>query len=143
MWVPFFYGAILTVILTVYLLVTHNEARQGRRFFAAKMRAWLDRFLNNVVTAIERTLRYVVRYLITLSWYYSLHACLKICLRFLAGLYYAIEGVLLKNRERVRALRKEKRNTNGHFAAIAAHKSQTKLTPKQEQKRKAEALEGK
>jgi hypothetical protein len=85
--------------------------------------------------------RYVVRYVITLSWYYSLHATLKIVLASIAGVYHMLEAVLINNRERARALRKEKRSAS-HLEQIAEHKAESKLTYAEAKKRKDKALRG-
>ena len=92
---------------------------------------------------LEKKAIYIGRYIITLSWYYSLHAFLKLILHFLAGVYTVIEAILHRNRDRARVIRTErKRALNSHLTVLAEHKIETKLTDSQKKKRKDAALRG-
>jgi len=142
MWTPFVYAFVLILAFGGYLYLCEREARAGKRFFLALPRRAFDAVIDRCTSAVERAVRYVVRYIITLSWYYSLHAFLKLMLKSIAGLYHAIEAVLIRNRDRARALRKERRAETSHLAEIAEHKASVKLSPAEERKRKEKALRG-
>ncbi len=142
MWLPFLYAGVLVLVFSGYLYLCARERRLGRRLLLVEVRGVADRLVVTFVGAIERVLRYVVKYVITLSWYYSLHAFLKVILRSLAGMYHVLESVLIRNRDRARALRKERRQetTSNHLTTIAEHKAETKLTPSAERRLKDKAL---
>ena len=143
MWLPFIYGAVLILVFGGYLYLCGREAAAGRRFFLPHFRARLDMFLMTVTNKAERFIRYVVRYLITLSWYYSLHAFLKVTMKSLAGAYHVLESILIRNRDRARALRKERKQAIvNHLTHIADHKAETKLSPAAERKLKDKAMRG-
>ncbi len=142
MWTPFIYAAVLILAFSGYLYLCERESRAGKRFVLAMPRRAIDAVIERVTLSVERALRYVVRYIITLSWYYSLHAFLKLMLKSIAGLYHTIEAILIRNRDRARALRKERRAETSHLAEIAEHKASVKLSPAEERKRKEKALKG-
>lgn len=143
MWTPFIYTGLLVLAFIGYLYLCNKEEKTGRRLLLSQSRLSLDKGLELFVGTLERWLRYVIRYMITLSWYYSLHAFLKVILHSLAGTYYFIENILLRNRDRVRELRRERRAvTNNHLTEIAQHKVDTKLSPREEKRRKDQALKG-
>ncbi len=143
MWAPFILPLILLVVFGLYLYLCEVEARRGKRLVLPQLRARLDHIVSRVFLSIERGVRYVLRYVITLSWYYSLHAFLQLALRSIAGVYHMLEAVLIRNRDRARALRKERRAAStSHLTQIADHQAKTKLSPKEEQKRKDKALKG-
>ena len=143
MWLPFIYAGILLALFLGYQSLISREERIGKRLFLAGVRDHLDNLIVRVVSWCEGVIRYVVRYVITLSWYYSLHAFLKVMMKSLAGAYHMLESILIRNRERARALRKERRSsTKNHLTHIADHKAETKLTPAEERRRKDKALKG-
>ncbi|MFM2424315.1 MAG: hypothetical protein RLZZ70_706 [Candidatus Parcubacteria bacterium] len=141
MWIPFVYLTGFIVAFIAFLLLCEYEDRRGERVALARVRASLDFYITVLTNRLERMVRYVVRYVITLSWYYSLHATLKIVLASIAGVYHMLEAVLINNRERARALRKEKRSAS-HLEQIAEHKAESKLTYAEAKKRKDKALRG-
>lgn len=119
------------------------ESRRGGRLLLAQKRAWLDEVLESVSHSFERKIIYIGRYIITLSWYYSLHAFLKLVLQFLASIYTVVERILHKNRDKARVIRTErKRATRSHLTDLHDHKQNTKLTETQKKKRKDAALRG-
>lgn len=142
MWTPLFYTVGFAVGFFLYLQFVRYEERRGSRLFLSHFRHWLDRMIVRFGDRVDRLVRYVTRYIITLSWYYSLHAFLKLVLQFIAGIYHVIEAVLIKNRDRARALRRERRQSQSHLTAIAEHKAEVKLTPAEAKKRKDKALKG-
>ena len=131
----------LIMAFVAYALLCRYETKHQKRVFLARFRAILDAGIVSVATRIERSFRYVARYVIRLSWYYSLHATLMVALRSIAGVYHLIEAVLIKNRERARMLRKEKRKVS-HLDHIANHKEESKLSASEIKKRKDKALRG-
>jgi hypothetical protein len=119
------------------------EKRSNQRFFAGGIRSELDIRLTQWGRGIDRNIVYLSRYIITLSWYYSLHTLLKLALRFLASVYTVVEALLHFNRTRARIIRTEhKRREPSHLAILADHKAETQLTASQKQKRKDAALRG-
>ncbi len=143
MWLPFLYAGVLLVLFVGYQSLVSREERNGKRFFLAKLRDKADIAISRMVSWCEGVIRYVVRYVITLSWYYSLHAFLQVLMKSLAGAYHVLESILIRNRDRARALRKERRTaTKNHLTHIADHKAETKLSPAEERRRKDKALKG-
>lgn len=135
---------ISTVFFTVYARMCVMETNRGKRFFASYMRRAIDNGLDSLVGTLERKIVYVGRYIITLSWYYSLHAFLRLTLQFLASIYTAVEKILHRNRDKARMIRRERKQAErSHLTVLAEHKIETELTPHQKEKRKAKALSGK
>ncbi len=133
-----------TFFFVLYASVCVVETNRGKRFYGTYIRRAADNGLDALRLAIERRVIYIGRYIITLSWYYSLHAFLKLVLQFLAGVYTVVEAVLHRNRIKVRRIRTERKQVNkSHLSVLADHKVQTELTPLQKEKRKAKALAGK
>ncbi len=144
MWTPLIYTGILLVVFIVYVQFCLYEERRGHRVVLGSFRGWLDRVIDKITSTIEKAVRYVIRYIITLSWYYSLHAFLMLLLKSLAGVYHMVEAVLIRNRDRARELRRErkKHTSNNHLEQIAEHKAEVKLTEAEKKKRKDKALKG-
>ncbi|MFM2339866.1 MAG: hypothetical protein RLZZ360_502 [Candidatus Parcubacteria bacterium] len=143
MWLPFVYTLLLLALFGAYLSLVAQEERRAKRLFLAHFRDQVDRGITRLVSWLEGIVRYVVKYVITLSWYYSLHAFLQVMMKSLAGAYHVLESMLIRNRDRARALRKERRSaTKNHLTHIADHKAETKLTPAEERRRKDKALKG-
>ncbi len=143
MWLPFIYATVLILAFVGYLYVCEREAAKGERLFLSRGRNRLDAGLQALSAKIESSIRYVIRYVITLSWYYSLHAFLKVVMKSLAGAYNVLESILIRNRDRARALRKEKKTvTVNHLTEIANHQAETKLSPSAEKRLKDNALKG-
>lgn len=142
MWLPFLYAGVLLVLFGGYLSLVAEE-RSGKRFFLSQFRDKADIAISRMVSWCEGIIRYVIRYVITLSWYYSLHAFLQVLMKSLAGAYHVLESILIRNRDRARALRKERRTaTKNHLTHIADHKAETKFSPAEERRRKDKALKG-
>ena len=137
-----FAAASLVLFLTAARIFALEQHR-GRRMFAASVRTLLDVQLQTWSVAINRRVTYISRYIITLSWYYSLHAFLKVLLQSVAGVYYFIEKILHRNRDRARMIRIEQKKVNSHLSQIAEHKAKTALSPAEKIKRKDKALSGK
>lgn len=129
-----------TLLFVSWALLCHVEDRRGRRLLAPHLRTQLDIVTLRVAASVGRRTQYVGRYLITLSWYYSLHALLRTFLRFTARVYEVAERVFERNRARAKQLRKERRRLT-HLTHIAEHKSATQLTPDEQVALKKRMLE--
>ena len=133
-----------TIFFVLYAWLCAVEARRGKRLFLAMPRRAIDAALTSLGETLRRKLVYIGRYMITLSWYYSLHTFLRLTLQFIAGIYTILEAVLHRNRDKARIIRKERKQAErSHLTVLAEHKADTELTPNQKAKRKAKALSGK
>ncbi len=133
-----------TVFFILYAWICAIEARRGKRLFLSMPRRAIDAALTTLGETLRRKLVYIGRYMITLSWYYSLHTFLRLTLQFIAGIYTILEAVLHRNRDKARMIRKERKQAErSHLTVLAEHKADTELTPHQKAKRKAKALSGK
>ena len=136
--------ATATVFFILYAWLCAIEAERGKRLFLTLVRLALDSALVSFGATVRRKLTYIGRYIITLSWYYSLHAFLRLVLQFLGSVYTVLEAVLHRNRDKARQIRRERKQAErSHLTALAEHKVETALTPHQKEKRKAKALNGK
>ena len=142
----------VTLIITITSLISFlilaslfsAEKQSGHKFVAGGMRYYLDKKLEDSITRIKHFFVYIGKYIITLSWYYSLHTFLKLTLQFLAGLYYMIEKILHSNRDKARVIRKEKkRASQTHLELLQEHQDENKLTESQKKQLKDKALSGK
>ena len=134
------------ILFVIFGLVFSYEQKVGKRVFLDLVRTGLDNVLLKLGAKTQRFFVYLGRYIITLSWYYSLHTFLKFFLKALAKLYFSVETLLQRNRVRAKKIRSERRqSTNGdtHLSQIANHKAETALTEAEKNKRKKLALEGK
>ncbi len=132
------------VLFLVYALFVRYEERRGERVFLSKGRAWLDSIVVRITTAISSKLLYLGRHIIKLSWYYGIHKILKVILTALVKAYDFLEAIFMRNRDRARTLKVEKRSINqnqGHFEQVAEHKASTALTETQKKKLLQKKLE--
>ena len=125
-----------------HAILSAQEAHRGSRFFATGIRRALDHAIESLIAWCTRKLTYVGKYIITLSWYYSMHAFLKLILQFLASVYYIVEKLLHHNRSKARRIRIERKQSS-HLTEIADHKEKTALSDSEKKKRKDKALLGK
>jgi len=135
----------LTILFLLgYLFVI--EEKIEHRLFLTQKRLLLDMEIMKFMAFVRHKTIFFGRYIIALSWYYSLHTLLKLVLRFLAGLYFGVEKILQRNRLRAKALRREKHQSvqvDSHLIQIAEHQLETALTEKEKTKIKNRALAGK
>ncbi len=132
------------VLFLVYALFVRYEERRGERVFLSKGRAWLDSIVVRITAAISSKLLYLGRHIIKLSWYYGIHKILKVILTALVKAYDFLETIFMRNRDRARTLKVEKRSINqnqGHFEQVAEHKASTALTETQKKKLLQKKLE--
>ncbi|PIW97314.1 hypothetical protein COZ82_00235 [Candidatus Kaiserbacteria bacterium CG_4_8_14_3_um_filter_38_9] len=135
----------LTILFLLgYLFVI--EEKIEHRLFLTQKRLLLDMEIMKFMAFVRHKTIFFGRYIIALSWYYSLHTLLKLVLRFLAGFYFGVEKILQRNRLRAKALRREKHQSvqvDSHLIQIAEHQLETALTEKEKTKIKNRALAGK
>lgn len=140
-------GQLFVLSLVLFLLFAffvRYEERKGHRVFLAKGRAWLDGVVVKVTAAVSSKLLYLGRHIIKLSWYYGIHKILKVTLTGLVKAYDYLEAIFMRNRDRARTLKVEKRTINqnqGHFEQVAEHKASTALTETQKKKLLQKKLE--
>jgi hypothetical protein len=132
------------VLLVCFSRLFTLEHKAGRRFILPSLRFALDNILTTISTSVRRFFVYITKYVITLSWYYSLHAFLGVTLKFLASIYYLVENFTHRNRDKARKIRQErKKETRSHLEVLADHKDDTKLTEPQKKKLKDKAINAK
>jgi DNA-binding GntR family transcriptional regulator len=132
------------VLFILFARIFTLEERADKRFFLSFVRLSLDNILIDLFTQIKRISLYVGKYIITLSWYYSIHAFLQVVLKCIAGVYYFIEALLHRNRDKARKIRREKKQeTRSHLEVIADHKEDNKLSDQQKKQLKDKSLSGK
>jgi len=119
------------------------ENHRGKRVVFGGLRNFLDRVISAVVQFLSHWLKYLGRYIIKLSWYYSLHKLLRLTLILLVKIYDNLESVFIDNRKRAKVIKTEKSNLNknAHLRLVANHKKEVSLTGKEREellKRKLE-----
>lgn len=135
-----------SVCVVVVLFVTIRKERQlGRRFFAVGARTWIDKKVDTIGLWLTKSLDHFIKYIIQLSWYYSIHSVLRAVLRVIIAAYNYMENIFERNRSRTKKLRAEKRqlNESNHLSQMAAHRESTTLTAAQQKKLRKKNLEGK
>lgn len=129
------------ILLVLFSILTNRERAAGRRFLLSSVRYALDEVILAVTSSVRRAIVYVIRYVITLSWYYSLHAFLRVTLRSIASMYYMVERMTHSNRDRARKIRQERKQiTRSHLDQLVDHKVDTKLTEQQKKRLKDKAI---
>jgi hypothetical protein len=129
------------VLLVIFSRLCTLEKKAGRRFILPTVRFALDNLIVSITTSVHRFFVYVTKYVITLSWYYSLHAFLGVTLKFLASIYYMVENITHRNRDKARKIRQErKQSSRTHLEVLVDHKDETKLTEQQKKKLKDKAI---
>lgn len=137
----FITSAALFVALVTFV---QTERRKGSRLILGKARTSLDVSLVKFNLWQKRQWEHFLRYILQLGWYYSLHSFLQTIMRVLVAIYDYIETHFERNRLRTRHLRAEKRkNVDTHFSAVAEHKAEVALTPKQQDALREKKLEEK
>lgn len=128
-------------LFVVCLWLFSREHHSQKRFFLSGVRQALDRLLMSISQSLQHGITYISKYVIKLSWYYSLHAFLRIILQFLAGVYYFVEKMLHNNRDRARKIRQDrKRNSISHLGILVDHQTVNKLSEEQKKKLKEKSL---
>ena len=129
------------VLLIVGISIFGREYQARKRLFLPGIRHALDDALITCTRSIQNGITYIGKYIITLSWYYSLHALLRIILQFLAGVYYFVEKLLQSNRARARKIRQDrKQNSTSQLGILVDHQTVNKLSEEQKKKLKEKSL---
>jgi hypothetical protein len=124
------------------VLVTYEE-RSRQRLVLAQTRSFLDKTVTQVDVYIRQKVHFLIRHTIKLSWYYSIHSTLRAVMTVLVRMYDSLESLFMKNRERARTLRAERRamTEKSHLEVIGEHKASIALTTSQKKKLMARKLE--
>jgi hypothetical protein len=134
--------SLLLFILCASLFV--YETKRGKRIILGGMRDRIDRLLSRITAWLSLKLTYLGRHIIKLSWYYSIHKVLRFILASLVRAYDYLEAAFMRNRDRARTLKIEKKTMfapKGHFGQVADHKASTALTETQKKKLLKKKLE--
>jgi hypothetical protein len=131
----------LTFVILAWLF-SYERAR-GRRVFLAGFRNRLDDAFEQITLVLAAKLNYLGRHIIKLSWYYGIHKTLRFILAALVKSYDYLEGFFMRNRERARTIKLEKRTmqSEGHLVQVAEHKASTALTDSQKKRLLQKKLE--
>lgn len=133
-----------SVAFIFFLWLFATEAKRGQRFFFVQARAALDRGIDTMVCWLQTQLVYIGRHTIKLSWYYSIHKTLRLLLTLLVRAYDSLEVHFVRNKERARTIKLEKKNlknSEGHLSQVAEHKAATALTETEKKKLLKQKLE--
>lgn len=132
------------VVFLLLVTIVYGERKRGRRYFASRLRNWLDEKIDSFGKKLIRSFEHFVKYILQLHWYYSIHSVLKALLQVLVKFYTHFETLFERNRARTKILRSEKKklNSTNHLSQMAAHKEDTELTPSQKKKLRHKNLEG-
>lgn len=124
-------------------VMVRKERQRERRFFARRLRDWLDVQVIRFELWIIRTWQHFTKYILQLHWYYSIHSVLRGSLRVIVAMYTYLEALFERNRRRAKQLRAEKRQLSefNHLHQMATHKEKTALTPAQKRKLRQQKLE--
>lgn len=134
-------ASISFALFVVCIVVFSREQQSHKRFFLPGIRQALDRLLLSLSQSMQNSITYIGKYIIKLSWYYSLHAFLRIVLQFLAGIYYFVEKLLHSNRDRARKIRQDrKRSSVSHLGILVDHQTVNKLSEEQKKRLKEKSL---
>lgn len=141
-------AAIITFMISsslfvAFALLVHIEQRNARRIVAERLRNALDNGVKKSGAELKRRWRHVMRYVVQLGWYYSIHSLLRTLLKVLISAYSFFEQMFERNRLRTKELRQElKRHiSKSHLSEMANHKAKTTLTQEQKIHLKKQKLE--
>ena len=117
-----------------FAFLVRTEEAKARRVIGGQVRASLDAGIIRFEERFARKWRHMMRYIVQLGWYYSLHSLLAGLMRVLVSVYDRIEQVFEENRTRTKQLRKEFRHhrQHSHLTAIAEHRETTALSPEEQ-----------
>lgn len=132
------------VALVAWSLFTTYEINHNKRLLLAGVRNRIDTLLEQISKTLSLWYITITRHKVKLSWYYSIHTVLVAILAFLGRTYTTIEAIVLRNRDKAKQIRREKKiMTRTHLTEIAEHKVSVKLSEKEQTKRKEASLKGK
>ncbi len=131
-------------LFSIFAFIVSGEERRGKRFLLAGFRNGLDKVIDAVANFLLAKFTYVGRHIIKLSWYYGIHKVLRIVLTALIKAYDVLEAIFMRNRDRARTIKVEKRTllqNQSHFGQVAQHKASTALTDSQKKRLLQKKLE--
>ncbi len=131
-------------LFSLLLYIVSWEERKGSRFLLSRLRNYLDSIIDKVTDFLVTKLTYLGRHIIKLSWYYGIHKALRLILTALVKFYDLLEDIFIRNRDRARTIKIEKRSMNqsqGHLSQVAEHKVSTALTESQKKQLLKKKLE--
>lgn len=136
----FFLSVFAFIVLGILLTVENNL---GKRILFSRLRSFFDLFLVQITGFFSRRFTYFNRHVVKLSWYYSVHKFLRLVLTALIKIYDKLENLFLRNRDRAKVIKTEKKKIKkeGHLYAVADHKASVALTEAQKKKLLAKKLE--
>lgn len=137
---------IISIFVGIVLMIVIKKERQHRRrFFAGRFRNWLDIKVVSIGEHFSRNWEHFSKYVIQLSWYYSIHSILRTILRVIVAFYTYFENMFEQNRDRTKQLRSEKLQLSefNHLHQINAHKQDTALSAAEKKKLRHKKLEEK
>ncbi len=122
-------------------ILTYYEYVSGRRL-GRRVRVALDILVTIVVSWWDNVTTHLIRYVLQLGWYYSLHSILRTILLGLVEGYHALEAVFERNRARTKELRRElkQRKQRNHLDEIHEHKANTALTETEKRRRRKRGM---
>jgi hypothetical protein len=123
-----------TIALVIVTGVFRFEDGQGKVLVLTGMRASLNRLIEKVFSPLSRWHPYMGRGFFRLIMHYMLHSVLRRVLRLLRRIESSLETLIRQNRQVAKAIDAEKRQT--HLTAIADHKLETALSPREKQRRR-------
>ncbi len=141
-------------LFSLFLIVLYSvEARRGNRF-GEQIRAVFDRLLRRLKGLFREFFPEINSHFLQELFYYMLHITLSRVLSLVRGMERFVLRVVRFNRMqalKLRGIHKKpdddlsatSENGPTHLSQIAEHKEATKLTPREQAKRKAASLEGK
>ncbi len=131
-------------LFSFFTFIISREERRGKRYFFSGIRSSLDFVIEKITDYLVAKAIYLGRHIIKLSWYYGIHKALRLVLTGLVKFYDMLEEVFIRNRDRARTLKIEKRSykqNHGHLGQVAEHKASTALTEAQKKKLLQKKLE--
>ena len=135
---------ILSVVaFSLYAILVSIEKGKGRRILLVRIRDFFDVFLVKVFNFIKFWVNYVVRHIIKLSWYYSIHRFLQLTMTLLVRTYDHLEIVFMRNRDRARVIKieRKKMKNKSYLQHVVEHKETTSLSEDEKKKLLAKKLE--
>jgi hypothetical protein len=131
-------------LFSIFAYLISLEENRGKRFLFSRLRSELDNIIEKITSFLLTRLTYLGRHIIKLSWYYGIHKALRLILTGLIKTYDFLETAFMRNRDRARTLKIEKRTyvqSHSHLGQMAEHKASTALTESQKKKLLQKKLE--
>lgn len=140
-------GTLFLVSLSLFVIfawVFTVESKKGNRVLMSGARDRLDSIISTVTQYLAGKIIYLGRHTIKLSWYYGIHKVLRLILSVLVKAYDNLEELFLRNKDRAKTLKKEKKSmsqSTNHLSQMADHKVSSALTDGQKKKLLQKKLE--